>query len=44
MLTFDALGPLRSGRNFVEIAAHHGPLPESTVRITTLALTVSYEA
>ena len=44
VLALDALGPLRSGRNFVEIAAHHGPLPESTVRITTLALTVSYEA
>ena len=44
VLTLDALGPLQSGRNFVEFAAHHGPLPERTVRITTLALTVGYEA
>ena len=44
LLTLDALGPLRPGRNFVEIAAHHGRLPESTVRITTIALTVAYGA
>ena len=44
VLTLDALGPLQSGRNFVEFATHHGELPESTVRITTLALTVGYEA
>ena len=42
VLALDALGPLRSGRNFVEIAAYHGTLPQSTVRITTLALTVTY--
>lgn len=36
-------GRLRpSRRNFVEIATYHDGLPESTVTITSVALTVAY--
>jgi len=35
---------LRSGRNFVEIAAHHDGLPESIVSVTSIALTITYGA
>jgi len=35
---------LRNGRNFVEIAARHGRVPESIVTISTVVLRVEYGA